>query len=648
MTLRIPLDALLCVASLHAQLPNLDLRTIPTKITPESLVVGDFNGDGKPDIAVSGDDSTGNGSVEILVGNGDGTFRSASVNSVGPPATRIAKADFNKDGKLDLAVSVGNSGQVMILLGNGDGTFQTPKESGAKTPAAQLSALIPQMAVGDVNGDGKADLMLGPYTFASTSSVAVMLGKGDGTFGSPVNSTFDRVDNPKSAVGDLNGDGRADMFLTGWTLSNGQRFGQLLGNADGTLTSAWSSDSYRFAFGSIVAVHDVNGNGKPDAIATTFLDYPFPGQLNFWGFLDGSLKTTGSAYQDVPSDSNAGLDWVSMTGGDVNGDGNEDILLTDSTGNLLVMLGDGLATFQGTAQYPPASPSPTIYTGASSAYTDHWGSVTTADFRGIGKQDVVMALAGKSVSLLLNGGASPIVSSLNNSASLTVTPAVPGSLMTIFGSGFAYDSGTRQANADPQNDVPLTLFGLTVQVNGVDSPLLYASPAQANIQIPWEADGQTQVTLLINRNGATHSMTVPLAKYAPGLFTTNGGGTGQAAALIVATPPAIPAPVGNFPGSRPIHAGEYLSLYGTGLGAVNQGQITDRPASGCCSSTPTLPLVTVGGVPATVQFSGLAPTLLGVYQINVLIPANAPPGSAVPVALSIGGVPSNTVTIAIQ
>jgi uncharacterized protein (TIGR03437 family) len=635
------------VNSLYAQMPSLDLKTIPTKTTPESLVVGDFNGDGKPDLAVSGDDSAGKGTVEILLGNGDGTFRSASVIEVGAPATRIAKADFNNDGKLDLAVSVGNNGHVMILLGNGDGTFQTPMDSGASTPSGQLSALIPGMAVGDVNGDGKPDLVLGPYTFTSTSSVAVMLGNGDGTFSSPVNSSLDRIDIPKSVVADLNGDGRADMFVSGWSTSDGQRYGRLLGNADGSMTIAWSTYTYPFSFGSILTVHDVNGNGKPDVIAIDYLDYPVPGRLTFWGFLDGSLSATACAVEYIPEDSEAGLDYVSMTAGDVNGDGKQDLLVTDPRGNLLIMLGDGLGTFGGPPQDPPASPSPTIYTGASSQYTDHWGSVTTADFRGVGKQDVVMALAGKSVALLLNGGESPVVSSLNNAASLAATPAVPGSLMTAFGSGLAYGSGTTQPGSGPGNGAAATLFGLTMQIDGTDAPLLYASPTQANIQIPWEISGQTQATLLTTRNGVTQSMTIPLATYAPGLFTTNGDGTGQAAALIVATPPVIAAPAGSFPGSRPIHAGEYLSLYGTGLGAVNSPQATNTLAY-CCDSTPTTPVVTIGGATATVQFSGLAPGLLGVYQVNILIPANAPTGSAVPVVLDIGGVASNTVTIAIQ
>jgi uncharacterized protein (TIGR03437 family) len=647
MSLRFPISLLVCASALVAQSPGLDLTSVPTRITPESLVAGDFNGDGKPDLAVSGDDSEGNGAVEILLGVGDGTFRSAGVIAVGLPATRIAQADFNGDGKLDLAVSVGRDGQVMILLGNGDGGFRAPIDSGAKTPAGQLSALIAAMAVGDVNGDGLPDLVLGPYTFETSSSIAVMLGKGDGTFQSPVNSSLDRVDKPKIVVADLNGDGRADVFVTGWSPTEKQRYGRLLGNADGSLTLTWSTYTYKFAFGSILTVGDFTGHGKRDVMALDFLDYPFPGRLTFWGFLNGSIHETGSAFDNIPVDSGSGLRFVSMTAGDVNGDGKQDLLVTDQSGSLLIMLGDGLGTFAGPPQYPPASPSPTIYTGANAPYDDYWGSVTTADFRGIGKQDVVMALAGKSVSLLLNGGKPPVVSSLNNAASMAVAPVVPGSLMTVFGSSFAYASGTTQPGAPVAvNGVAETLFGLTIQANGINAPLFYASPEQANVQIPWELAGQSQATLLVTRNGVTRSLTVPVAPYAPGLFSMNQSGHAQAAALIGSTA-VVAAPAGAFPGSRPIHAGEYLSLYGTGLGAVRNSQITNQRPE-CCVPTTTTPVVTVGGMPATVQFSGLAPTLLGVYQVNILIPPDAPHGDAVPVVLKIGGTISNTVTIAIE
>src|ERR1700735_5443414 len=101
--LRLPSALALLSSALLAQSLSFDLATVPTSAPPQSLVVGDFNRDGKPDLAV-----TENSSVEILLGNGDGTFRSAHVIPLGAPATRIVKADFNGDGKLDLAVSAGH------------------------------------------------------------------------------------------------------------------------------------------------------------------------------------------------------------------------------------------------------------------------------------------------------------------------------------------------------------------------------------------------------------------------------------------------------------------------------------------------------------------------------------------------------------
>jgi uncharacterized protein (TIGR03437 family) len=148
-----------------------------------------------------------------------------------------------------------------------------------------------------------------------------------------------------------------------------------------------------------------------------------------------------------------------------------------------------------------------------------------------------------------------------------------------------------------------------------------------------------------------------VAPMAPGLFTMNQQGSGQAAAMISTGP--IAAPVGAFPGSRPIHAGEYLAMFGTGLGAVNisydltDGLITPPPSQYCTNicvyrTTLTTPVVTVGGVPATVQFSGLEPYSIGTYQVNILIPANAPTGNAVPIVLKMGTIAANTVTVAIQ
>jgi uncharacterized protein (TIGR03437 family) len=258
---------------------------------------------------------------------------------------------------------------------------------------------------------------------------------------------------------------------------------------------------------------------------------------------------------------------------------------------------------------------------------------------------VLVAIAGSNLALLKNGSASaPQLSPAGvvNTATMAVGPSEPGSLTTIFGSGLSYGSGSLQTTSDviqvPDGFLPQTLFGLRVYVNGIEAPLLFASPTQANIQIPWEVAGLTQATLAVTRNAASQAITIPLGSYAPGLFTMNQGGTGQAAAIIAGTS-AIPAPVATFPGSRPIHHGEFLALFGTGLGPldrldVSTGNLTPPPGyyetnGGPLRNTTTTPLVTVGSVPATVQFSGFAPNLVGVYQVNVLIPDGAPVGAAV-------------------
>jgi len=144
------------------------------------------------------------------------------------------------------------------------------------------------------------------------------------------------------------------------------------------------------------------------------------------------------------------------------------------------------------------------------------------------------------------------------------------------------------------------------------------------------------------------TVSVLIGPIAPALFTTNAQGTGQASALIAGTASVV-APAGTFPGSRPARPGEFISIYCTGL-----GDVTNRPGLG--SASPTIPLattlttptVTIGGVAATVAFSGLAPGFVGLYQVNVQVPAIAQAGAAIPIILAIGGFTSNPATIAID
>ncbi|HXE74299.1 MAG TPA: hypothetical protein VNN18_01505 [Candidatus Xenobia bacterium] len=222
----------------------------------------------------------------------------------------------------------------------------------------------------------------------------------------------------------------------------------------------------------------------------------------------------------------------------------------------------------------------------------------------------------------------------------------PGSITSVFGTNLA--SFTDNAASLP---LPTTLGGATMQFNGAMSvPKFFSSPLQVNVQIPWELAGQASAALTDTVGGATSAPeNVPLAPFSPGLFSTSQNGMGQGAILIANTP-NLAAPQGAFPGSRPAVRGvDFLEIYCTGLGPV-----TNQPATGAAASanplshTLTTPQVTIGGVPATVLFSGLAPPYVGLYVVTLQVPTGTPTGNAVPVVLTIGGISSNTVTIAVE
>jgi len=236
-------------------------------------------------------------------------------------------------------------------------------------------------------------------------------------------------------------------------------------------------------------------------------------------------------------------------------------------------------------------------------------------------------------------------SGIVNGASFNASVA-GGSIGSVFGTNLA--SSQSFASSVP---LPTTLGGVSVQINGIPAPLFYVSPVQINFQVPWELLGQSQASITVTVAGVTSTaQAVNIAAFAPGLFAMNSQGTGQGAVLIAATG-EIAAPLGSIAGrtARPVKRGEFLSIYCTGLGPV-----ANQPVNGAASpanplpTTMNTPAVTIGGATAPVSFSGLAPGFVALYQVNVQVPDNAPTGSAVSVVLVIGGVISNTVTVAVQ
>jgi uncharacterized protein (TIGR03437 family) len=174
------------------------------------------------------------------------------------------------------------------------------------------------------------------------------------------------------------------------------------------------------------------------------------------------------------------------------------------------------------------------------------------------------------------------------------------------------------------------------------APLYYVSEGQVNLQIPWELAGQSQVSLAATVNTQTGpQQNVTVVPFAPGIFTTNSQGIGQGAIL----DPSYHL----VDASNPASAGSFILIFCTGLGAVTNQPPTGSPGpTNPLARTITTPTVTIGGAPANVQFSGLAPGFVGLYQINAEVPAGTATGSSVPVVVSIGGIDSNTVTIAVQ
>jgi len=296
------------------------------------LAAADVNADGKLDVLFTATDAE----VWVLLGNGDGTFdqnfpiRSPGVASPRPPLVM----DFNRDGRPDLAFA-DQGGGISILLGNGDGTFGAARNFPI-SGGVEANSLV----AADFNGDSILDLAAsntGPSPqFADT--VSVLIGNGDGTFGTPTDFIVGTYPFPLAAA-HFNADDKVDLAVANYVSNS---VSVLLGNGDGTFLQKTDFPVGPFPVG--LASADFNGDGKPDLAVG--------GGLPELSILSGNGDGTFAAKQDFPSASGT----QTLTVGDLNSDGRPDAIVVYFAGNSI------LTVFLNTSVVDSTPPVITVFT----------------------------------------------------------------------------------------------------------------------------------------------------------------------------------------------------------------------------------------------------------------------------------------------
>ncbi len=349
----------------------------------------------------------------------------------------------------------------------------------------------------------------------------------------------------------------------------------------------------------------------PGALVATITDPPD----NFTGSTDSAL--------------NVGVSLLDSSGNAVPG---ATVILSSSNGEPDVTLDDlGNGSYSGLFQ-PAVSGTVTLSVAAQA--TDNSGNLFQAA-PAVVTGDIVSA-GDVSTPVYTNGAV--------GSASFAPqpTPITPGGLISLFGTNIAGLGGSA-----PSVPLPATLGGATVTIGGVAAPLIGAYPAstpggldQINLQVPIEVDGQPEADVVVTSNGVMGAPQTMTLGPAPAFFTQNATGAGDGAFVhtdgVTLITPANPAA-----------AGEVIILYATGLGDVQSPVPSGSAATGVDSLTGSV-RVSIGGLPATVSYAGLAPFSVGEYQINVTVPGNLPSGEN-NVIVFLNGIPATgRATVAVK
>jgi hypothetical protein len=445
---------------------------------PAAAVVADFNGDGKPDLALAS-----NNGILVMLGNGDGTFKTAIRIATG--ANSMAVGDFNGDGKLDLAVN----SSLAILLGKGDGTFQNPIiRAGSGTAFIAYGPI----AVGDFNGDGNLDVVTG----TPKGSILLFAGDGKGGLGAPVTANTGSPNNPAQlGVADLNSDHKLDVVTLDFAANT---ISVLLGNGSGGFQPAKTFPAGGVGNSSFsLVVADLNGDSIPDVAVATFASITASGSTIsvFPGNGDGTFQPVVQY--------NPGPFMTALVPGDFNSDGITDLLFTSADGVLPaqigVIFGSANGTFQSPVSYPVGSmPGPPVL----------------ADLNGDGALDLVIAAAGTggNLSVLLGNGDG------------TFQPAV-----TILGAAGASYVAVGDFNGDGKPDLVTSFVNLS---NFSTNLVVFLGNGDGTFQAPRATSVFNAAQVVVGDFNKDGKLDVSAAGQ---IMLGNGDGTFQATTTFVST-----------------------------------------------------------------------------------------------------------------
>lgn len=475
---------------------------------PESVAVGDFNNDGKQDLALANFVSN---NVSIRLGNGSGGFAAAPASEVlvGSAPKSIAVGDFNNDGKLDFATANFSSHDVSIRLGNGSGGFSTPP-----SPEVALGDYCLAIAVGDFNDDGKLDFV------TTGSAVSIRLGNGIGGFSAPPAPVIGVGNQPASVtIGDLNNDGKLDFAVTN-VVSNDVSI--RLGDGAGGFISPSTPEIGVGAEPISLAIGDFNGDGKRDFATANGADNNVSIRLGDGAGAFSSPLTPEVGVGSLPR---------SIAIGDFDNDGKQDfVAVNSSSGNISIRLGNGSGSF--------SAPTPAEIGVGSEPY-----SVAIGDFNEDGKQDFAVSHFNLPTSIRLGlCGIAPTINSANSTTfsagtlgSFTVTATGnPPPTLSVGGTlpaGVSFTPATGQLSGTPGPNSGGT-YNLTFNAtNG------FAPSASQNFTLtvlsPAHVSGQKTVSGTFAPNG-TVTYSVVLTNTGPAAQRDNPGNE-----FIDVLPPAL-------------------------------------------------------------------------------------------------------------